>query len=90
MHKVTYKSDVWSFGVVLYEIFEQGIPYKELSPIEVESMVANNQIQLQLSLRIKGEWPVIDELMKKCFQFTPTDRPNFKQIVEFLDKKNFN
>jgi len=49
-------------------------------------MVSNNQIRPQLSPQIKEEWPVIDELMKKCCQFNPTDRPNFKEIVEFLDK----
>ncbi|XP_056644592.1 platelet-derived growth factor receptor alpha isoform X1 [Diorhabda sublineata] len=88
----TNKSDVWSFGVVLWEIGTLGgFPY---------SKTHNNLILYELKQGKRLERPKIctDELYKlmmDCWSEKPEDRPTFSEIIDQLDERkkiyvNFN
>ena len=46
------KSDVWSFGVTIIEIWTQKIPYPELSLFQVVSSIQNVKNKFEFSLLI--------------------------------------
>ncbi|XP_039293585.1 insulin receptor [Nilaparvata lugens] len=75
-------SDVWSYGVVLWEIStlaEQ--PYQGKSNEEVLAYVlAGNSLQAPLFCP-----EVIKPIMLSCWNFRPTKRPSFLQIVNTLE-----
>jgi len=75
------KSDVWSFGVLLWEIFEWGAePYGWMSNREVyEEVLEGNMLEPSKKMPI-----LIAELMKQCMQMVPNARPTFVQVVETL------
>jgi hypothetical protein len=75
---------VWSFGVVIYEILTQKVPYGDLSVIEVAKRVVMEDLRLQLPSHIQNECPEITELMKKCFETVPEKRPSFEEIHKLL------
>ncbi|XP_062283210.1 tyrosine-protein kinase STYK1 isoform X1 [Scomber scombrus] len=76
------RSDVWSFGILLYELITLGSPpYPELEPLSVLP-------KLQESYRMKrpencGE-PLYD-LMTYCWMWSFKDRPAFSSIIKLLD-----
>ncbi|XP_069986800.1 tyrosine-protein kinase Src64B [Penaeus vannamei] len=77
----TIKSDVWSFGILLTEIFSLGaVPYPGLSKHEVLTSI---QQGYRMS---KPEFcpDEIYELMYCCWNITPEDRPTFSFIFNFL------
>jgi len=79
----TVKSDVWSFGVVLWEIFEFGkVPYGDMSNSEtIKNLLAGYR------LPIPENCPTpVPEIMMKCWNSEPTKRPSFKEIQNDLVK----
>ncbi|XP_042347370.1 tyrosine-protein kinase STYK1 isoform X2 [Plectropomus leopardus] len=76
------RSDVWSFGILLYELITLGSPpYPELEPLSVLP-------KLQGSYRMKRPQhcggPLYD-LMKYCWMWSFKDRPAFSAIMKLLD-----
>ena len=75
--KFTIESDVWSYGVVLWEIFGFGLqPYYGYSNQEVVEMIRGRQI-----LPAPEDCPArAYTLMVECWNETPYRRPNFTDI----------
>ena len=87
--KFSTKSDVWSYSVVLYEIFSMGAPpYSGMSNGEVRDFVTKGCVMPKPSSSFPSK---VYELMQNCFKFAPIDRPGFthiyKTLKSFHDKK---
>ncbi|PRP79711.1 LRR receptor-like serine/threonine-protein kinase GSO1-like [Planoprotostelium fungivorum] len=74
------KSDVWSFGVVIWEIIEESDPFPGINPIEVAIQIVSHGERLH----IPNTDPQLQTLMNMCWAELPQDRPNFAQIVRML------
>ncbi|XP_063058806.1 fibroblast growth factor receptor 4 [Engraulis encrasicolus] len=79
----THQSDVWSFGVLMWEIFTlggspyPGIPVEELFKLLKEGHRMDKPSNCTHELYMK---------MRECWHAVPTQRPTFKQLVEELDR----
>merc|ERR1719323_1386476 len=88
------KSDVWSFGVTLWEIltFARERPFEQLTDMEV---VENLQEMADIESRdfevlyqpYNCDRDVYD-LMLECWAKNTEDRPDFQEISLFLMRKN--
>jgi len=90
--KYSEKSDVWAFGVTLFEVYTRKDPYPGVSPIEVATGVAQNVNPLRLSvpeepLRMSAE---MTQLYLSCFNTDPEARPTMQEIVTQLEIMNDN
>uniref|UniRef100_A0A1I8PY60 Protein kinase domain-containing protein n=1 Tax=Stomoxys calcitrans TaxID=35570 RepID=A0A1I8PY60_STOCA len=91
--KFTSKSDVWSFAVTLWEIltFAHEQPYQELSDAKVIENIGhiyqdNGKYEpLPMPKNCPRE---IYDLMCECWQRNESNRPNFREIHLFLQRKN--
>jgi serine/threonine protein kinase len=82
--KFSAKSDVWAFGVTLWEGLSYGArPYEGMDS-EAIMRFLNNHGQQQRLPPPKGTPEVIHDLMTKCWAYRPEDRPNFGHIVQTL------
>lgn len=83
-NKFSSKSDVWSYGILLWEVFSFGrAPYPKLSLKEVTEL-------LEEGYRMdppEGCPPAIYALMKSCWEMEPGKRPSFKKLTEKLQKE---
>uniref|UniRef100_A0A8C8A8U2 Fibroblast growth factor receptor 4 n=1 Tax=Oryzias sinensis TaxID=183150 RepID=A0A8C8A8U2_9TELE len=79
----THQSDVWSFGVLMWEIFTlggspyPGIPVEELFKLLKEGHRMDKPSNCTHELYM---------LMTECWHAIPNQRPTFKKLVEELDK----
>ncbi|XP_075265796.1 uncharacterized protein LOC142358239 isoform X1 [Convolutriloba macropyga] len=78
----TAKSDVWSFGVTMWEIFTRSqAPYPGIPNHEVYD-------HLQTGMRLKQPDNCPDQLydiMMSCWRTNPTHRPTFLEVVSQLE-----
>lgn len=81
----TSKSDVWSFGITMWEIFTYGreIPYKDIKNSEVVSHLEQGH---RLGKPDKCPEKVF-EIMKSCWDKDPIKRASF-YLLEKCDLKN--
>ncbi|PFX32452.1 fibroblast growth factor receptor 2-like [Stylophora pistillata] len=80
----TSKSDVWSFGILLWEIATYGkLPYPDIFAVEdlIEWLSCGNRMLCPLNC-CKPRY----ELMSCCWDGNPLMRPTFACIVEQLEK----
>lgn len=78
----SFKSDVWSFGVTLIEIFIRGDPYPDMDSVQVALAVGNQKLTHPLPETITSKYK---EVVQSCFAFKPEDRPTMKEICERLE-----
>ena len=78
-----HKCEVYSFGVIMFEIIEQKLPFDRKNPrIMMEEVFSNNHWREPLN---KIYWPFgLDELIERCWHQDIDKRPEFSEIVEKL------
>ncbi|KAK7412353.1 hypothetical protein VNO78_03808 [Psophocarpus tetragonolobus] len=77
------KVDVYSFGLILWEMLTGTIPYEDMNPIQAAFAVVN-----------KNSRPVIPSdcpaamraLIEQCWSSQPDKRPEFWQVVKVLEQ----
>ncbi|XP_045337384.1 ephrin type-A receptor 4 isoform X5 [Leopardus geoffroyi] len=81
--KFTSASDVWSYGIVMWEVMSYGErPYWDMSNQDVIKAIEEGY-----RLPPPMDCPIaLHQLMLDCWQKERSDRPKFGQIVNMLDK----
>ncbi|XP_065219424.1 hepatocyte growth factor receptor-like [Planococcus citri] len=84
-HKLyTTQSDVWSFGVLLWEIVTSGsLPYPTFIKMEelVQAIDDGYRMKKPQNCSMK-----MYSIMRECWNYLPEDRPTFLMIVENLEE----
>ncbi|XP_066592561.1 mitogen-activated protein kinase kinase kinase 13 isoform X2 [Prorops nasuta] len=71
------KVDIWSYGVVLWELLSGEIPYKDVDSSAIIWGVGNNSLHLPIPTSCPEGYRL---LVKQCWSAKPRNRPSFKHI----------
>ncbi|PIK53240.1 putative fibroblast growth factor receptor-like [Apostichopus japonicus] len=79
----TLKTDIWSFGVVLWEIFTFGkqTPYKGMSVNELVHRLVKTDYRLPKPPSCP---PIVYTVMLACWALEPSKRPGFEDLYDTL------
>uniref|UniRef100_A0A3B3ZDB8 Fibroblast growth factor receptor n=1 Tax=Periophthalmus magnuspinnatus TaxID=409849 RepID=A0A3B3ZDB8_9GOBI len=79
----THQSDVWSFGVLLWEIFTLGgSPYPGVPVEELFKLLKEGHRMEKPSACTQDMY----QMMRDCWHAVPSRRPTFQQLVDDLDR----
>lgn len=76
------KVDVWSYGILLWELLTQEEPYKNLNHAAIMFGVGSNKLQLPIPTNCPHDLRV---LLESCWQQKPKNRMSFNQIIDQLE-----
>lgn len=75
------KSDVWAYGVTLWEILSRRAPFEFVDIEFVKHHVINSRLRLPLPRK----WPqVFNNIMAACWRSKPQDRPSMRRVLSWL------
>ena len=82
--KYEEKSDVFSYGMILYEIISGKIPYFGILPNQIIALVSGCRKIIQVPDNSFNVF--LNKLVKKCLMYNVEDRPSFKDIISYLEE----
>ncbi|XP_050047098.1 mitogen-activated protein kinase kinase kinase 12-like isoform X4 [Dermacentor andersoni] len=76
------KVDIWSYGVVMWELLNCETPYKDVDSNAIIWGVGNNSLHLPVPATCPDGFRL---LMRQCWSPKPRNRPSFRHILMHLD-----
>ena len=73
----TEKSDVYSYAIVLWEIWSRQVPWRGLRPVQIMRKVVDKRERPPVPAGMPAE---LRELMVRSWVHQPADRPDFAEI----------
>lgn len=82
----TYASDVYSFGIVTWEVLSRELPWADVThPREVYIRVVLNELRPE----IPAEAPAgLADIMRACWAGDPEARPTFSAVMKGLKSRD--
>ncbi|KAK9161751.1 hypothetical protein Syun_008092 [Stephania yunnanensis] len=75
------KSDIYSFGVILWELATEKIPWDSLNSMQVIGAVGFMNQRLEIPQDVDPQWVT---LIESCWHSEPQIRPSFHELLEKL------
>lgn len=81
------KVDVYSFGVLLWQMCSLEVPFSGLSYVEHFQSVVVNGVRPKMDAEVSRSWPdTVADLVKQCWDSESSRRPDVKDVYNQLDQ----
>ncbi|GBC06258.1 hypothetical protein RclHR1_06710008 [Rhizophagus clarus] len=79
----TKASDVYSFGIIMYVVISELLPYHDNAHNEFLALNICEGLRPEFNIKVPQ---LILHLIKRCLDADPSNRPNAKELTRILDK----
>ncbi|KAG8942281.1 hypothetical protein FRC03_003397 [Tulasnella sp. 419] len=87
----TFETDIWAFGCLTLEVYTNENPFKDIQTGSVAHHLNNPDERLRLLPGSPGRYFQVPadspmwELCYRCWRRNPSDRPNIRGVLDYLD-----
>lgn len=83
----TAQSDIYSYGMILWELIAQQIPFQGLKDSRIMGKIANGEREnlSVIDTATQGAFAALSPLIHDCWQADPTQRPTMERILQTLE-----
>eukprot|EP00727_Mastigamoeba_balamuthi_P002411 m51a1_g12167 putative protein kinase (367) ;mRNA; r:2466-4704 len=79
----TTKSDVYAFGIIVWETLARQVPYKDINPLAVVNRVVQEKLRPQISGPQFGNAKPLVRVMEQCWDQSPRCHTRPLQLVHY-------
>ncbi|KAI5075110.1 hypothetical protein GOP47_0009186 [Adiantum capillus-veneris] len=77
------KVDVYSFGIVLWELITGNLPFQDMTAVQAAFAVVNKGKRPEIPTDCS---PALAQIMTRCWDANPELRPPFSEVVQLLEE----
>jgi proto-oncogene tyrosine-protein kinase Ret len=77
------KTDIWSFGIVVYEVVAQREPHVDVNPLDVGVLIRDTYLTPTIPTNCP---PLLRKIMEMCWHKEPDHRPSIEAICNMFDE----
>jgi len=77
------KVDVYSFGIVLWELITGLLPFQNMTAVQAAFAVVNKGVRPTIPQDCP---PALANIMSRCWDANPDVRPSFVEVVRMLEE----
>jgi serine/threonine protein kinase len=80
--KYDERADIWSFGIVVWEVCAKQLPYRGLDPVQIARRVVIDRTPLPTP---PGAPETLVSVMRSCLTYDVSARPSFESLLRVLE-----
>lgn len=83
--RISTKGDIWSFGILAYELLKEKISWDKLTGVQAVAKVSMKIPFFSLNEKLEDNFE--NQLIENCLNYNYVQRPSAKELLEILNHK---